>query len=85
MRYRIFLARTPFVSCPPLPDRGGLTEPFPITLKAGEPVPRWRGLRLQAVSEIEGEEARDELLRQIDKDTCEGLFPAQPFMRRGSE
>jgi hypothetical protein len=66
MRYRIFLARTPYVSCPPLPDREGLAEPFPITLKAGEPIPRWPGLRLRRVSTVEGEDARDELLRQVD-------------------
>ena len=36
MRHRIFVARKPFTSAPPLPDREGLTGWFPLSVAVAQ-------------------------------------------------
>ncbi len=83
MRYRIFLARTPYTPCPPLPDREGLTPPFPIVLEEGEPVPAWPGLELTPVSEVEGWGAREDAMVRLEAKLQRGPSRVLEFRPRG--
>lgn len=67
----------------PVPDREGLTPPWPLWVEDGRSLPAWPGLELTPAGEVEGYDARRDAMLRLYARLQRGAGRVLEFRRRG--